>query len=253
MNNSRIRAFLIGIACVFTFYSCGSVAKLQEMAVEQEASKAISEDLPGYKAEKFPMTGADPTTQYVKYDMIGKHLHGYYITTSGNKVDAIIKYQDPETLARANSALLIYEKAYGEGGWSEDELENQLIDTKLKSGLKAFFVGGQMYVPVEDRWDILVAEGAIRQLSRIVPNGSGGYTLGELIQKLDQNPVNTASMAFTFKDQMSTMVSDHTAMAEKIKNKEPGYKYGDLYDVVAMYNLWYNQQYPGKVSYIIND
>ena len=231
----------------------GALAKLQKWGAEQEQKNSGTES-DAYKAKTFQMQGADPVTQYIKKDDIGKHLKGYYIDDKNVKHKAVIKFQPPENLSNPNSTLLLYEKAVGDPGYSSDETQNKLTGTINKSKIKAFYVGGQLYVFTGEFWDILKEEGAIRKLARITPaekDGQTNYVLANLIQKKGNSPENAASLMLGFKRKMSDLVSAHEAMAEKIKDKEDGYKWKNMDAIIAEYNQWYAEKYPEKTNYIL--
>ncbi|WP_462281358.1 hypothetical protein [Salinivirga cyanobacteriivorans] len=233
----------------------GALAKLQKWGAEQESESTGSESN-AYKAQTFQMKGADPVTQYIRKENIGKHLKGYYIDNDNVKHKAVIKYQPPENLSNPNSTLLLYEKAIGEPGYTADETQNRLTGTINKSKIKAFYVGGQLYIFTGEFWDILKEEGAIRKLARITlaeKDGQTNYVLANLIQKKGSSPENTASLMLGFKRKMSALVSENEAMAEKIEDKDDGYKWKNMDAIITEYNQWYAKKYPEKTNYILQD
>jgi len=218
----------------------GLLGKLNDLAEEsgqEEPQENDNTNIKIYEATRFPMRGTDASSQFIKHELIGQTLDGYYLDQNYNKVEAKIKYQAPEIMSDPNKYLMVMDN--NSKGMS-------------KNGLKAFFVGGQMYVFTGEYWDILVKEGAIRRLARVVKNEStGNYVLGELVQKLDLGPENTASLGLGFKNKMADLVKDNSEIADKVSSKAEGYRFKDLEKIADEYNAWYNQKYPGQVVYLL--
>jgi len=214
----------------------GFLANLEKQVEEQETSNEENTGPQIYKASRFPMQGADATSQFVRHDQVGQILNGYYIDKNYNQINVRIKYDAPEIMSDPNKKLMI-----GENG----------LKGISKGQLEAFYVGGQIYVFSGEFWDILIEEGAIRRLARIVKSEStNNYVLGELTQKLLLEPENNASLALGFKSKMAELVSDNTELARKIEAKEEGYKFKDLTKIRIEYNRWYDEQYPNQVVYL---
>ena len=58
--------------------------------------------------------------------------------------------------------------------------------------------------------------------------------------------LNSLKMLTNFKKNMSKLVADDPQLAEKIKNKEEGYRYYDLAKIIREYNAWYIKNHPGE-------
>jgi len=56
--------------------------------------------------------------------------------------------------------------------------------------------------------------------------------------------VDVSSMLLGFKKAMSGYVKDYPELATKIANKEKGYGFMGLYDIVREYNKWYMEKHP---------
>lgn len=65
------------------------------------------------------------------------------------------------------------------------------------------------------------------------------YESGIIYQKGDEDPVEHESFALGFKNKMAEFVSDHEELADKVENKEKGYKLLNMLDIIAEYNEWY--------------
>jgi len=79
-----------------------------------------------------------------KTDLIGKPVRAWYIDNSGNKINAVIKYQGAEQLQDMNSTFLLYTTAYNEKGFTEDET-NSFIGILEKRKVKEFHWAGNTY------------------------------------------------------------------------------------------------------------
>lgn len=234
-----------------------------EYIKDTQASSATAAVAGGNKIKpwigpSFPVQNAESYTQFFKKELMGKPMKGFYIDRKGNKVNAVIKYQEPELLASATSTLLLYKTAYDEPGFIEDE-STTLLKALMKDSVIAFYVGDQVFVPVQTsikQWGVLRSEGAIRQvvlIGKVVSGGKPGYAVSTLIDKLDGKKENVASMILSFKNTMAEIVADNKTMSDKIRNKEEGYRYTQLDKIIAEYNTWFDQQYPGKVPYLFYD
>lgn len=217
----------------------------------------VNTTLPGKAKQKHidntPLGLNDGSTLTNK-DLFDKPMKGFYIDKDGKKVVAVIKYQAPEMMNNANSALLIYKTAYNEPGFKEDETNN-FIAAKFKMEVLAFGVNGHIYVPIEgEKWGILKKEGAIRECVYIfkTQTGSGktGYQQSVWYKKHDGKVLAGINLVMGFKNVMSEFVSDNPEMAEKIKNKEEGYTILKTNFIIEEYNKWYDEKIPGKLKYI---
>jgi len=56
--------------------------------------------------------------------------------------------------------------------------------------------------------------------------------------------IDVASMLLGFKKLMSGYVKDYPELATKIANKEKGYGFIGIYDIVREYNKWYMEKHP---------
>ncbi len=63
--------------------------------------------------------------------------------------------------------------------------------------------------------------------------------------KGDWIDLNTLGMMMHFKKNMSKLVAEDKALAQKIKNKEKGYQYIDIDHIITEYNRWYLAHHPG--------
>lgn len=183
-----------------------------------------------------------------------KPTKGFYIDKDGNKVEAIIKYQEPEILCNNSAPLQLYKTAYNESGFINDE-KNNANGTKAKSDILAFAVNGHVYVRVEwDNWGILLKEGAVRECIQLKKATDGtsktGYHMGSWYKKQSGKSLPSANLVLNFAKSMSEFLSDYPELAEKIKNKEEGYTMLKTNFIIEEYNNWFEEQNPGKTTYV---
>lgn len=214
----------------------GLLSKLEEMN-EAEENKASSHNDYAYVGKRFPMQGTDAHTQFYKMNLIGRFLNGYIIDNHNMKQEVKIRYDSPEFLNDPNKNLMIQ---------SSDG-----ISTEYEKNLfQAFYVGDQLFVFTGEFWDILLREGAIRELGRVIKDKEGNYITANLIQKRGLSPENMISLSLGFKNKMSEYVHENETLATKINNKEEGYKFRNTEQIISEYNQWYDDKYPNKVEYL---
>lgn len=216
------------------------LAKLQKKAEEAEAKEKAEAESKGkrYVGEKFRLQSGKPHSVYYRMQHIGKKVDGYYVTKDMEKHEGKILYQAPEIMHDQNKYLVTYDEHGTKKNWSKGEIE-------------AFYVAGQLYIFTGEFWDIMIEEGAIRRLGRVVKNSSTGeYVTADLIQKVGISPENTASLAFGFKNKMSELVEENKELSKKVKNREKGYRLMQMDDIIDEYNQWYDEEGPADIEYL---
>lgn len=68
------------------------------------------------------------------------------------------------------------------------------------------------------------------------------YKIDEVFQKQEGNCYTYDGIVFSFVKKMGEIVSDYPEMAEKIKNKEKGYKSTNFFDIVKEYNAYFENK-----------
>jgi len=237
-----------------TYYFIASAAPEVKKS-EAVAVAAVSETKKPYKAVLFAQSGADLSSQFIQKDKIGLPLAGYYITNKDEKINAVIAYQEPEKLLNQLFSVVICKSANNiKVDYLNPDKEPNFDKFIPKDQVKAFYVGDQLFVQSKPgKWYILQEEGAIQKLVNLLKVTSGaksGYDVSYFIQKLDEDPRGQLDMAFNFKTIMSELVKENAELALKVKNKEQGYQLMQMDKIVAQYNQWYDQQFPGKVKYL---
>ena len=180
-----------------------------------------------------------------KADLVGKPVRGYYIDNAGNKIDAVIKYQNAAQLQDMASTFLLYNVAYNESGFTADETNN--FKTFLaKSEVKEFNLAGYTYYKVLSATNKGGAEWKVKV-------DEVSYSTLKYIYKTGETPLEESSLTLGFKNTMSKLTKDNAVLSTKIANKEKGYNYLNLEKIIAEYNPWYEKQYPGKFKYVLAD
>lgn len=231
---------------------------------KQEKLNTETDIVPAVPRKRYSATyqsnGSDPASAYLQPLLFDKPVRGYYITKDGHKIDAVIKYQEPEKMHSSQSALLLYNIACNEPGFTEDETNN-FKQALLKQDITAFYVAGYLFVPDGSNnsmsWSILLREGKIREsvwLGTLKKEGKTiGYSVNQFIHHRDGRSLDLKTMGLVFKNQMSTFVEDNAEIAGKISSKQEGYKFMQYQKIVDEYNQWYEQNNPGALTYFYDD
>jgi hypothetical protein len=200
-----------------------------------------------YSGKAFHQNGSDVSSKYIRHDQIGLPLKGYVVSSTGVVKEAVIVYQEPEKLMSSGFDLAICHEANGK---KADVLnphnEPNFASWLNKKELRAFYVGDQLFVQATPgKWYILMEEGTLSKLVSVLKttnNGVTGYQVFEHLQKLTNEPVGLTGMVLNFKNSMSSLVSEHNVLAAKIKNKEKGYTWMNLDQIIIEFNTWYATQ-----------
>ena len=245
----------------------GVFAQIQDIADEQEAREAaaIAEmeayekahpKSSGYHGFTYPQQGTDEASRYYHFDKTGQAIKGYYITENNQRIEAVIAYQEIEKLLLPEFDLVLCKEASTNlVDYLNPDSEANYQGMVKKADIRAFSVADQLFVKAEGKWYILMHEGAINELvsvQKLQIGGQTSYKSARLLHKAGQSPTNRGGMMIGFKNAMSQLVSDHTEMANGIRNAEPGYTYNDLEELRRDYNHWYEVNHKDKLNYLLN-
>jgi len=182
------------------------------------------------------------STQYYYQPVQGKVFY-----LDGKVQDTHIKYEPPMALQDDAHPLIVM----------KNERKEKYVD---KSELKAFFVDGHYFVP-EDLgdsviWVMLAHEGAIRETIYFQPNTfretPSYYNVIRILTNQETHEGHfVGKLAINFKNVMSNMTLANEELSTKIKEKQKGYRFINYRRIVAEYNLWYDQAFPDKISYLL--
>lgn len=181
--------------------------------------------------------------RYINVELYGQMVPGFYL--QGNKkVEAKIKYQQPADIQ--NDAMpFIVDRGKGE-------------ETLAKAKIHAISFDDHVFVP-EDLgdsvvWVMVSREGAIREsiYFRPVPtNNPKYYKVNHLITNtLTHEGHFVGSLAVNFNKLMANLTLDNPEISEKISSRQQGYRFIDYQKIIAEFNLWFQEKYPKKISYI---
>ncbi|ADR22749.1 hypothetical protein MATR_34050 [Marivirga tractuosa] len=219
--------------------SGGLLGKITELDQKQnEAQQGVNEF--AYQGQKFIMKGTQAHTVFYNMDLIGQYLDGYIVDKNYIKQNLKILYEAPELLQNNNIPLKV-------------DIDRSKTTLNKPNAAEAFYVGGQLFVFTGEFWDILLVEGAINKLGRVARDKTGNYLTTDLIQKTGLSPESTISLSLNFKTKMSQLVKENKEMAQKILDKEDGYRARDLDAIIREYNLWYEENFPNKIKYIFEE
>ncbi len=179
-----------------------------------------------------------------KADLIGKPVKAWYIDNSGNKINAVIKYQGAEQLQDMNSTFLLYTTAYNEKGFTEDET-NSFIGILEKRKVKEFHWAGNTYYKTDPSPENILGQWRVE-------TNDATFSKNKYVYKIGETPEHEANLPLGFKNKMSKLTADNKDLSAKIKNKEKGYKFMNNDKIINEYNDWYFKQYPGKFKSVFD-
>ncbi len=181
--------------------------------------------------------------RYINIELYRQMLPGYYV--QGNKkVEAKIKYVPPIEFQDPAVALIV------DKGKGEEALPKAKID--------GYMLEGHLFVP-EDLgdsvvWVLVEREGAIRETIYFTPMPPGSpayYKVNHLVTNTTTHEgYFVGSLAINFNKIMANITKENPAIAEKVANREQGYRFIDYKKIIAEYNLWFQNEYPKRIKYI---
>jgi len=187
--------------------------------------------------------------RYVSTDKYGQSLDGYVVLNSGEKEEALIKYEEPYLLLDPTLPLITYRK------------KNNKEKAYLKDKIAGFYVNEQLYVPEhfeEDssRWVMVVREGAIRESIVLIPNKPYDqpdyYTVNRLVTNtITLKAYFVGRLAINFARNMSSMIFDYAQLNKKVRDAEEEYKFLNYQQIIARYNMWFDSNNPDVIPYIL--
>jgi len=144
-----------------------------------------------------------------------------------------------------------------------------------KDKLQAFYVGEDVWMlkstPAGMQWVVMEQQGAINEILYITSETAAEEIVeeklsrdivddykskdikiitGGLYEKPGVKTYSNTDFILGFKKKMPELTSDNEEISNKIKNKESGYKFMNVSNVISEYNEWYEENNPGKVKVI---
>ena len=183
---------------------------------------------------------------YINPELYGQYLDGFVVTKDYERIETKIKYEYPTYYQNARHAVITL----------NEKGKEKKFD---KSELVGFGVDDQVYVPEmfggKIMWLLLHREGAVQSTIFFHPEGGHPaeyYTVNHIVtHNIKEESLYVGHLAVNFNLKMSKLIEDYEDLATKVMAKEEGYHFVNISKILALYNLWYNEQHPGKVHYIL--
>lgn len=188
---------------------------------------------------------------------VGKIYPGYIIKLDGDTIQGYVK-----ALSRCSYAGI------GNSNQNMCEFFSSQTDKKpiakyKPKDIRGYKIADKLYESINysggmlkaANFNLIVTDGAIR-LYEWYATVDGFSTLnqqsGETWQQFDnrrfnskviaaknpEEPIELSMLGLSFAKKMPLLIADNPEMAEKVKNKEKGYKFINMYDVIDEYNQW---------------
>ena len=186
--------------------------------------------------------------RYVDIDKYDQPLDGFVVLSNGTKEDALIKYEEPYLLFDPTLPLITYKS-------------NNKEKSYLKSKIAAFYVNNQLYIKEyfendSSRWVMVVRDGVIRESVFLSPNKPyekpDYYTVSRIVTNTyNLNSYHVGRLAINFSRNMSSLISDNKELNQKVIDAEDGFTFINYQQIIARYNMWYDEKNPGSITYIL--
>jgi hypothetical protein len=188
---------------------------------------------------------------------VGKKYPGYIIKLDGDTVHGFLKADNRCSLGGlGNSNQNTAEFYLNENDkkpvdkYKPDEIKGYKIADKVYESIN--YSGGLLKKP---NFNLVVEDGAIRLYewySTVENYMSIQRQSGEdwksydarrfdtklIVAKDPKEPIEYGSLGMSFAKKMPELISDNAEMAEKVANKEKGYKFLNMFEVIKEYNAW---------------
>ena len=167
---------------------------------------------------------------------VGQIYEGYIIKNDGSRVEGFIRYGS----LQQNSGICEF----------YTDKNNRKTRKKYKvKDIAGYKVGSEEYISVVFRSVLkqrvfakIESKGHIMVLAIAEPSsenpGTYEYVMG--LKKGDEDAIGVARFV-RFAKQMSEYISDYEELAEKVKNKEKGYRLLSMMEIIEEYNEWYEE------------
>ena len=173
-------------------------------------------------------------------DKFYSKLEGYIITNDGVKEEKLLTYEHPVHIQYKIRTL---GEAYTPGEIKGFFIDNNYwMSTKIRK--KEIFAPTSHYGAITVYHHLKPKEG--QTLKDI--GWDSEYNVNGYMKKLDEDPINTATLLMGFRKKMSAVVSDYPELSKKIVNKEKEYGMIFFDKIVDEYNEWYKQNNPETVT-----
>lgn len=188
---------------------------------------------------------------------VGKKYPGYIIKLDGDTVHGFLKADNRCSTGGLGSSNQNTAEFYLNESdkkpvdkYKPDEIKGYMIADKVYESIA--YSGGLMKKP---NFNLVVKEGRIRlyEWYSTVENymslqrqsgetwqefDSRCYEVKLLVVKDPQEPMEYGMLGMQFAKKMPDLISDNPEMAKKVANKEQGYKFINMFEVIEEYNKW---------------
>jgi hypothetical protein len=156
----------------------------------------------------------DPDKKEDRIKYKAKELKGYMV---GNRIYESIKFPGSYSMHAYNFFMREMTGAIDYYVWYYDPERSKISDTDIS---------------LDDISDAMLFE-------------ESELSTQQLCRKLNEDMIDLGALKYlvNFDKNMSKLVSDYPELAEKIRNKEEGYKWTDLKKVISEYNKWYQKNH----------
>lgn len=188
---------------------------------------------------------------------VGKIYPGYIIKLDGDTIKGFLKAENRCSIAgigssNQNKALFYIH-----------ESDRKPVEKYKPNDIKGYRIADKVYESInysgglfsKPNFNLVVEDGAIRLYewySTVENYSSLSKQSGETLQDYDgrrfdtniivakdpTEPIEYGKLGLGFKKKMPPLISDNPEMAEKVANKEKGYTFLNLFDVIKEYNAW---------------
>jgi hypothetical protein len=188
---------------------------------------------------------------------VGKKYPGYIIKLDGDTVHGFLKADNRCSTGGIGSSNQNTAEFYLNEGdkkpvdkYKPDEIKGYKIADKVYESIS--YSGGLMKKP---NFNLVVEDGAIRLYewySTVENYMSLQRQSGEdwkafdarrfdtklIVAKDPKEPIEYGMLGMSFAKKMPDLISDNPEMAKKVTNKEQGYKFLNMFEVIKEYNAW---------------
>lgn len=188
---------------------------------------------------------------------VGKMYPGYIVKIGGDTIKGFIKADDRCSIAGIGSSNQNLVKFY------VHESDKKPAEKYKPGDITGYKIADKVYESInysggmfkKANFNLVVEDGAIRLYewySTVDNYGTVSKQSGETWQHYDgrrfetklivakdpTEPIEYGMLGLSFKKKMPPLISDNPEMATKVANKEKGYTFLHLFDVIKEYNAW---------------
>lgn len=168
---------------------------------------------------------------------IGQKYPGYYISNEGDTTFGYFLHGN-QVFNQKNCHYYVNETDRKPSSkFKQDDIREYKVADKVYRSIH--FSGGLLAKPL--RFNLLVNDGGIAEYVFYDEDGSGNSqtVFHKAHDPNNDKPVTIDYFGLGFAKKVSAYVADFEELANKVKNKEKGYRMLKILDIFAEYNEWY--------------